>query len=55
MKDKSSIVAAMRRGTIRNAGWGVWALTGLWLALGAISAAALEFFTEHLMKQKGRL
>jgi len=42
MKDKGSIVAAMRRCTIRNAGWGVLALTVLWLALGAISAAAAD-------------
>ncbi len=55
MKDRRSATTAMQRSTIQNAGWGVLALTVLWLALGAISAAALEFFTEHLMTPRGRL
>jgi acetyl esterase/lipase len=39
MKDRNSAMTAIQRSTIRNTGWGVLALTGLWLALGAVAAA----------------
>ena len=42
MKDRRSAMTARQRGTHRNGGWGVLALTVLWLALGAISAAAAD-------------
>ncbi len=42
MKDRSSATTARQRGMIRNAGWGLLALTALWLGLGALWAAAAD-------------